>query len=242
MLDGSAITPLYVQLMESIEEKIASGEYKPGDRLQSEMEMAKTYGVSVITVRNAIGGLIEKGLVDRKQGKGTFVTKPKYTKNIKKLQSFSEMCEQMGVVPGGRMLENRLTEADAKLANRLKIAPGDQVVYISRVRFADGEPVAIENNYFPIKYSFLLGQTFDDCSLFKFIADHAGSAVAASEKRIELCRATVKEAKLLNVDQGDFLLYVKSTVFDKSGAPMYAGTQIINGERFSLYVYESTDM
>ena len=53
--------------------------------------MAKEYGVSIITVRNAIGALIKKGLVERKQGKGTFISKPKYTRNMKKLQSFSDM-------------------------------------------------------------------------------------------------------------------------------------------------------
>lgn len=67
----------------------------------TEAEMAKEYGVSLITVRKAVGSLMEKGLVVRKQGKGTFVTKPKYSRNMKKLQSFTEMCEQMGVKPGG---------------------------------------------------------------------------------------------------------------------------------------------
>ena len=100
MLKQDVVTPLYEQLMEEIEKNIKSGIYKPGDKIMTESEMAKTYGVSLITVRKAIGSLMEKGLVVRKQGKGTFVTKPKFSRNIKRLQSFSEMCEQMGVVPG----------------------------------------------------------------------------------------------------------------------------------------------
>ena len=100
MLKQDAMTPLYVQLMDTVEKDIKSGRYKPGDKIMTESEMAKTYGVSLITVRKAIGSLMEKGLVVRKQGKGTFVTKPKFSRNIKRLQSFSEMCEQMGVVLG----------------------------------------------------------------------------------------------------------------------------------------------
>ena len=100
MLKQDAMTPLYVQLMDTVEKDIKSGRYKPGDKIMTESEMAKTYGVSLITVRKAIGSLMEKGLVVRKQGKGTFVTKPKFSRNIKRLQSFSEMCDQMGVVPG----------------------------------------------------------------------------------------------------------------------------------------------
>ena len=89
MLDPTAITPLYVQLMNMIEEDVSAGRYHTGDRLMTEKEMAETYHISINTVRRAIDKLIEKGLVERKQGKGTFVTKPKFERNMKKLQSFS---------------------------------------------------------------------------------------------------------------------------------------------------------
>lgn len=61
MLNGKTVTPLYVQLMNQIEEKIRCGVYQPGERLQSESEMAKSFGVSIITVRSAVSGLVEKG-------------------------------------------------------------------------------------------------------------------------------------------------------------------------------------
>lgn len=75
MLTQGTATPLYVQLMNEVEKSILSGAYQPGDKLMTEAEMAKTYGVSLITVRKAIGSLTEKGLVVRRQGKGTFVAK-----------------------------------------------------------------------------------------------------------------------------------------------------------------------
>lgn len=239
MLNQDAMTPLYVQLMEEVEKNINGGIYKPGDKIMTEAEMSKEYGVSLITVRKAIGSLMEKGLVVRKQGKGTFVTKPKFARNMKKLQSFSEMCEQMGVVPGAKMLENRLIPADVKTAGRLGIDSGSNVVYISRLRYADQEPVQIERSFFPLKYAFLLEAKFDDNSLFDYLREKAGAEVASSEKMIELCRATAEEAALLDVKKGDYLLFVRSTAYDKSGEPMYAGIQIINGDRFALYVYET---
>ena len=239
MLNQDSMTPLYIQLMELIEKDIQSGVYKPGDKIMTEAELSKTYGVSLITVRKAVGSLMERGLVVRKQGKGTFVTKPKISRNMKKLQSFTEMCRQMGVRPGGRMLENRLVQADEKTASRLGIEPGSNVVYISRLRLADQEPVQIEKNYFPLKYAFLLDGKFDDNSLFDYLNEEAGARVASSEKMIELCRATAEEAALLDVKKGDYLLFVRSTAYDDEGEPMYAGVQIINGDRFTLYVYES---
>lgn len=241
MLKQDAMTPLYVQLMNEVEADIKNGRYKPGDKIMTEAEMAKQYGVSLITVRKAIGSLTEKGLVVRKQGKGTFVTKPKLSRNMKKLQSFSEMCEQMGVIPGAKMLENRLVKADKKVAERFGIEAGSNVVYISRLRYANKEPVQIERNYFPIKYAFLLDSKFDDNSLLDFLHEKTGAQVASSEKIIELCRATAEEAELLGVKKGDYLLFVRSTAFDDDGEPLYVGTQIINGDRFSLYVYESKE-
>lgn len=239
MLKQDAITPLYVQLMEELETSIRNGVYKPGDKIMTEAEMAREYGVSLITVRKAVGSLMEKGLVVRKQGKGTFVTKPKYSRNMKKLQSFTEMCEQMGVKPGARVLENRLIAADKKVADRLGIEPGSNVVYISRLRLADGEPVQVEKSYFPLKYAFLLEEDLNDGSMFECLKEKAGAKVASSEKMIELCRATAEEAALMDVKKGDYLLFVKSTAYDENGEPMYARIQLINGDRFSLYVYES---
>lgn len=239
MLKQDAITALYVQLMEELETSIRNGVYKPGDKIMTEAEMAREYGVSLITVRKAVGSLMEKGLVVRKQGKGTFVTKPKYSRNMKKLQSFTEMCEQMGVKPGARVLENRLIAADKKVADRLGIEPGSNVVYISRLRLADGEPVQVEKSYFPLKYAFLLEEDLNDGSMFECLKEKAGAKVASSEKMIELCRATAEEAALMDVKKGDYLLFVKSTAYDENGEPMYAGIQLINGNRFSLYVYES---
>ncbi len=239
MLKQDAITPLYVQLMDELEASIRNGVYKPGDKIMTEAEMAREYGVSLITVRKAVGSLMEKGLVVRKQGKGTFVTKPKYSRNMKKLQSFTEMCEQMGVKPGARVLENRLIAADKKVADRLGIEPGSNVVYISRLRLADGEPVQVEKSYFPLKYAFLLEEDLNNGSMFECLKEKAGAKVASSEKMIELCRATAEEAALMDVKKGDYLLFVKSTAYDENGEPMYAGIQLINGDRFSLYVYES---
>ena len=236
------MTPLYVQLMNEVEKCIENGEYKPGDKLLTETEMAKKYGVSLITVRKAIGSLMEQGLVMRKQGKGTFVTKPKLSKNMKKLQSFSEMCEQMGVVPGAKMLENQLVPATGKVASALGIEPGSNVIMISRLRYADKEPVQIETSYFPLKYAFLLDTKYNDNSLFDHLREKSGAQVASSKKMIEICRATEEEAKLLDVKDGDALMLVRSTAFDKNGEPLYAGSQIIRGDRFTLYVYETNEV
>ena len=79
----------------------------------------------------------------------------------------------MNMKPGGQMLENKLVLADDKIQKQLNLEPGSYVVYISRLRTADGEPVAIEKNYFPVKYSFLLEKQFNDNSLFECLQEEA---------------------------------------------------------------------
>lgn len=236
MLDAKTVVPLYIQLMEEIEENIRRGLFPPGEKLPAEALMAKQYGVSVVTVRNAVSSLAEKGLIERKQGKGTYVTNSKFTRDIQNIQSFSQRCLHMGIQPGGRMLSNRLVPAGEKMCEQLEVESGSFLVYLSRLRTADGEPVAIENNYFPMKYAFLLDKTLDDDSLLELIKSETGDYVAVSKKRIELCRATDSEADLLGVAQGDPLLYIKSIAYTKDQVPMYVGTQIFNGERCSFYV------
>lgn len=239
MLDGQAATPLYIQLMEQIEHMIETGEYKPGDRLPSEAEIAKNCGVSIITVRKAVGALSEKELVARKQGKGTFVTKPKFTKDIKQLHSFTQMCESIGVKPGGQTLENKIMVPENKVLEGLGLAEDSQVVHISRIRLADQEPVSLEHSYFSLKYAFLLGENLENKSLFQALKAKADVEVAISEKRIGICRATSKEAELLKVKKNDPLLFIKSVAYTREHEPIYYGIQIYSGERFAFYVNET---
>ena len=136
---------------------------------------------------------------------------------------------------------SKLVHADEKIRKQLNLEPGAYVIYISRLRTADGEPVTIERNYFPVKYSFLLEKKFDDNSLFECLQEEAKVRVITSEKQIELCRATAAEAKLMKVKKGAPLLYIKSVAYTYDREPLYAGAQVFNGEVCSLYVCESVE-
>lgn len=240
MLDPGSIKPLYVQLLELLEKEIVSGEREPGEQLPSENELAKQFGVSLITVRKAIGVLCERQLVERKQGKGTFVKGVKYTRDSWNLIGFGESCRSQGVVPGGRMLANQRITLTGSTARNLGQQPGAPGIYISRLRYADGVPVVIEKNYFPEQYSFLLDETFDDNSLFQCLKDRAQVVVSRADKRIELCYANEEEAELLQVNKGTPMLYTKSVAFTQTGEPLYVGIQLMHGERFSLKITQYT--
>lgn len=240
MLDAKAATPLYVQLIEILEQQIMYGELDAGEQLPSESELAKQFGVSIITVRNAVGELCKRGLLERKQGKDTFVRKTKYLRDSRTLSSFTECCRNQGMVPGGQMLEKSIVALNTKIAHKLGQAPGSQGIYMSRLRFANQEPVIIERNYFPMKYSFLMDKTFDNSSLFEYLKETCQVIVTRSDKEIGLCRATKTEGELLRVPENAPLILVKSTAYTQTGTPLYVGTQVMNGERFTLQVTQGT--
>lgn len=241
MLNVNSSTPLYMQLVEDIQEKIAAGSYCAGARLPSGKELTQMYGVSIITVRKAIDKLQEDGIIERKQGKGTFVAKPKMRRGDQKFAGFSEICIGQGVRPGGKMLNNELVKLDDRTSESLKQPVGSQGIYLRRLRFADGEPVAIEKMYFPIRYAFLLDKKFDDESLFLFLKQEEGIVIKKAEKTIELCQATPEEGKLLHVSKGYPLLLLKSIAYLKDDSILYTEHQIINADRF-IYQFTQTGM
>ncbi|MFT8343327.1 MAG: GntR family transcriptional regulator [Clostridium beijerinckii] len=235
MLNIKGIVPLYEQLMKKLQESIISGTYQPGEKLLSEIEMAKYYNVSVITVRKAIKELENKGLVEKKQGKGTFVAIPKYRKDMNQIISFTESCRIMGVKSGAQLIEQKVLIPSDDILKKLDLPLGSQTVFISRLRFVNDEPMAIETNYFPLEYAFLLNEPLNDCSLFQILKDKINLNISKSKKVIEICRATTKEAKLLNIRKNNPLLLIRSTAFSDDGNPVFVGSQLINGERFKFH-------
>ena len=131
------------------------------------------------------------------------------------------------------------------IAASLSQPAGSQGIYISRLRFADEVPVAIEKNYFPMRYALLLRQRFDNNSLFQYLREQEGVSVARADKQIELCRAAAEETLLLQVETGvplhSLSLFVRSTTYTRTGEPLYVGTQIINGDRFALQLTQYAD-
>ena len=141
--------PLYCKLAESIEEKINEGIWKQGSRIPSERELSMMYGMSRITVRNAIDELARQGKLEKVQGKGTFVLSKSIIQNLGNVYSFSREMEKQGKISSTKLLSRELLKADRKLADRLGINEGERIIYIERLRCADGcIPIMIERTYF----------------------------------------------------------------------------------------------
>src|SRR5690606_8251630 len=126
---------------------ILDGTYPPLSRMPSENELGQAYGVSRITVRQALGDLQKEGLIFKIHGKGTFVAKPKAFQNVSTLQGLAESLVHFGYEVANQLRSIKFIEADERVALRLKLNTGDEITEIKRVRFINREPISLEVSY-----------------------------------------------------------------------------------------------
>jgi GntR family transcriptional regulator len=185
-LDRNGFIPLYFQIQRALRENIHSGELSEGDALASEEELARTYQVSRTTARQALHGLKTSGYAYSQKGRGTFVTRPKLEKNIMHLMGFTKHMKQGGMVPSSRVLEQLAIKATKDLAQKLKVAIGEPVLRLRRLRLADRIPMALEESHIPLK--FFPGLERISCSkqsVYHILRENYGVRVAWADEVIE---------------------------------------------------------
>ncbi len=156
----------------------------PGQSIPSERELALQYGVSRATVRQAIDGLVTDGLLQRILGKGTFAVQPRLVSQLH-LASFSQDMRQRGLVPSTRLLAAARTLPPPRARASLDLAEGESAWRVRRVRLADGEPIALEDGYYPCRLFPDLG-TLDlvGGSLYRLMGEHYGLWVDQAEQTL----------------------------------------------------------
>ncbi len=147
-IDPDSPVPKYFQLREILLDLIESDELPIGAAIPSERDLCQRYGLSRMTVRQAVDHLVSEGRLHRSPA-STFVARPKIELALQ-LTSFTDDMRARGMEPGSRDLDRRVVRASAHLARQLGIQPGDAVHFIERLRTADGEPLSIERAHIPV--------------------------------------------------------------------------------------------
>lgn len=232
--------PLYQQLMESIKADIDSGKYEYESKIPSEPELSEIYSVSRITVRRAVDELCSEGYLVKRQGKGTFVNKPKMMRKMEQtdeVQSFSEVCRLNGMKPGGAVIETQITKVRRDEQQFFGVDEGADLLYIQRVRTADEQPIMLENNFFVYeKFPELLEEPLGEKSLFAVLEEKYNVVPAGGRTTLEIVRAAPIHTELLKVPLGEPLFYMNVYFEEENGTPVMIGRQFIVGSRFK-YVF-----
>jgi GntR family transcriptional regulator len=149
VLPMSAV-PLYLQIREIIRHRILEGSYPAHGLLPSESQMTAAFGVSRITIRQALNDLQKEGMIFKVAGKGTFVSKPKAFQNLSNLRGFGEEMNSLGYETFAQVLSKREVRADEHVARQLGQEPGSMVYQIQRLRYLNREPISVDVSYFPL--------------------------------------------------------------------------------------------
>ena len=205
-----------------------------GAVLPSERELAERFGVSRVTLRQAVGELVLEGRLRRRQGAGTFVAPPKLLQPLS-LVSYTEGMRRQGVAPSRTVITVERLAADDGLAADLRIAPGAEVVHVERVLLADGERVGLESTYLPDERFPTLLDVFDPtASLYACLSERLGVRFAEAEERIETVLATPREALLIGTNPALPMLLLHRVSHDTDGRPIERVRSLYRGDRFSF--------
>lgn len=234
-LDRGGPVPLYYQIAQRLEKAIRDDMLPAGSRLENEVALAKRLGLSRPTIRRAIQELVDKGLLVRRRGIGTQVVHGRVTRNVE-LTSLHDDLERAGQAPQTVVLSSRRASADADTAEILGVTEGSPVLHLTRLRSADGVPLAILDNVLPEQFVDLSIDDLGRYGLYQMLRT-LGVTLRVAKQSIGARAATQQEAELLDIGKGGPVLTMSRTAFDNSGTAIEYGRHIY---RPDLYSFEIT--
>ena len=234
MIEYNNPIPLYKQMSKLIKNKIDKKELKPGDRIESENDLSIRYGISRITVRYAIKELVEEGILNKIQGKGTYVSvnKEKYYAND--YIGFTRSCILSGKKATTKLISSGFTLPNRIQADFFNIGENDKIVYTKRLRLVDNYPTVIETNYYNTYLSFLLEENLER-SLFELLKNKYNIIIKNIERTLETYFPNKEEIELLNIKKGTPLLLFMDEQLDQYDNPLFLSRQVYCTEKIKFY-------
>lgn len=229
-LDEASTLPLYQQLQRKLRLAIENRVLGADDALPPERDLAEELNVSRITVRKAIDGLVEEGLLIRKQGSGTFVTN-RVEKNFAKLTSFSEDMRARGRKPRSVWLDRAAGTVTPGESLTLRSSPGTPVYRFSRIRYADDAPMALE--YATVLADCLPSVESVETSLYEAL-ERTGNRPVRALQRLRAVLLTAEQAQLLKAQEKDAGLLVERVGFLKDGRAVEFSQSFYRGDIYDF--------
>lgn len=231
---GDPWTPQYRRIEHALRERVAA--MRPGERLPSDADLCREFGVSRMTARQAMQRLAEDGLIERVPGRGSFAAERPTHRHADRLLAFSDEMRRLGRRPSSRLIERIVRPATDPEATALRIHPGDEVVVVRRLRLGDGEPVAIETATLAGSTSgAVLGADLEAGSLHEALLA-AGVALRRGHATITAEPAGRDDATLLGIAVGEPLLVERRVIVDGRGRPVETTESRYPGDRYALDV------
>lgn len=227
--------PIYIQIHDDIKRKIEENIWKVGDRIPSERELSLHFGVSRMTLRQAIQNLSDEGILERKVGSGTYVANRKVQEKMTGTTSFTEIMLSQGRQPSSKVTSYFVTSPSSSEIEKLALSENQLVLRMERIRYADGIPICFELASIP---ETLINQFTKESitnSFYRILEDE-GFKIKGANQTISATEASEKIAEFLNIKRGDAVLRLRQVSFFDDGRPFeYVRTQYV-GSRFEFYL------
>jgi GntR family transcriptional regulator len=231
--DAGVEQPKYVAIAESLRARCQS--LPTGTRLPPERQLAAEFGVSPMTVRQALASLMESGWVIRRRGSGTYVGRPTVSMGPT-LTSFTQDMARRGLTSWSRVLRNEQVDVDVVTAGRLSLPPHQRVTCIERLRFADDEPMCHEVSLFPSWVARLLHDD-DLVGSVHLALSRQGVVPHSTERRVRAAAADHHEATLLDLPVGSPVLAITDLFVDTQRRPMQLVRTTYRFDRYEVVSY-----
>lgn len=203
------LTSLYRQIADTLQQEITAGYYQPSGKLPSESALEQRFAVSRVTVRLALKHLTEQGVVERKQGKGTYVSGKKVAHGINVMRSFHESLKQQGLDATMCLLNKERYPTPATLQPLFDVQ--DTLTFIARLHLVDNEPIAVGHSHFPVFNQQLSWEEIEQQPTWALLEKSAGLAITRADIRIRLHYADKTLAEILHVAKGAPLFCMERT-------------------------------
>lgn len=229
--------PLYLQIKENLLSKIDGGTWPEEAMIPTESELCREYGVSKITVREAIKLLVMDGRLSRIPGRGTFVTRPKIEQTLNRFFSFTRWARQNGLEPASRILRVETLPSDGHIARHLEIPEGEPVTRIERLRLGNSEPLMLEVIW--TSAALCPGLHLRDLAnvpLNDILAGDYGIPLVKARETIEAQTADPYVSRLLSIEKEVLLLHVEHTAFASGGRIAYFVSSSYRGDRVKFMI------
>ncbi len=227
----------YRRIARLLEQKIRAGDYAIGASIPSERELCKLYGVSRITMRHALGDLVQQGLLTRRQGQGTFVAAPRIEPSLLGYFSFSEALRAQGLLTSTRVLAQHVQPAEPNTAVELRVPVGAPVLCLVRLRHVDGDPFALETTWLPLDR--LPGADdidFAENSLYTALKERYGVHPTRARETFEPVVLGADDARAVHAHRGTAALLLLRTTYDQADHPVELAHALIRGDRCRVLV------
>jgi GntR family transcriptional regulator len=237
VLDQNSFVPYYEQIVEQVRSLINKKKLREGQIFCSEGDIARVLAISKMPVRQAFQKLRSEGLLIVAKGKRPVIGSGRVPWNFQQLRGFSEEMRRRGLVPSARLLSMNIEEPELEVAQALKLTLGERVYRARRLRFVDGEPVAVVTSYLPARiFAGIDKHDLENQSLY-YIFEHAyRRKLQSAEESIGAVIAGEEEAQILQTTSGSPLLLIKETTYDALNIPIEYSVSLLRGDRYTASV------